>query len=134
MKDMGFKQLFKDEENPNGYLLTSFLYPENPLFIFEEFYNRLADAGLSKYKFALTWNRAQNKKNTFALQSDLKLFQLLIASVDIALIAVTDNLNLTSVLSPRTKLRAQVFSSRFSSLKHAYLCKSRNQKRSSKSS
>ena len=45
MAEMGFDQLFTEKENPEGCLLTSFIYPNNPLFIFEEFYQRLADAG-----------------------------------------------------------------------------------------
>ena len=49
MADMGFDQLFTDQENPEGCLLTSFIYPDNPLFIFEEFYQRLADAGKLKF-------------------------------------------------------------------------------------
>ena len=42
---MGFQQLYKDIENPFGYLTTSFLYPKNPLFVFDEFQSRLSDYG-----------------------------------------------------------------------------------------
>ena len=42
---MGFSQLFEDKENPDGCFLTSFIYPNDPLFIFDEFYQRLGDTG-----------------------------------------------------------------------------------------
>jgi len=42
---MGFKCVNDLCENPQGYLITSYKYPNNPLFVFEEFYQRLADAG-----------------------------------------------------------------------------------------
>ena len=45
MAKMGFKQLFQDKENPDGYIVTSFLYPNVPQFVFKEFYKRLGDAG-----------------------------------------------------------------------------------------
>lgn len=45
MLKMGFKQLFSNEENPNGYLVTTFLYPDIPQFVFDEFCKRLSDAG-----------------------------------------------------------------------------------------
>lgn len=47
MEKMGFKRLFKTEENPDGYLMTVFEYPKNPLFVFTEFYNRLSDQGIT---------------------------------------------------------------------------------------
>ncbi|XP_076817684.1 2-aminoethylphosphonate--pyruvate transaminase-like [Clavelina lepadiformis] len=45
MTKMGFRQLIDDEKNPNGYFVTSFVHPINPLFVFEEFYQRLSDRG-----------------------------------------------------------------------------------------
>ncbi|XP_076817685.1 2-aminoethylphosphonate--pyruvate transaminase-like [Clavelina lepadiformis] len=45
MNKMGFRQLIDDAKNPNGYLLTSFLHPINPLFLFDKFYERLSDKG-----------------------------------------------------------------------------------------
>ena len=45
MMKMGFKQLYKDAENPNGYIVTSFQYPNIPQFVFDEFSKRLSDAG-----------------------------------------------------------------------------------------
>lgn len=45
MQKMGFKQLYKDTENPNGYIVTSFQYPNIPQFVFDEFSKRLSDAG-----------------------------------------------------------------------------------------
>ena len=45
MEKMGFKRIFTDEDNPQGYMMTVFEYPRNPLFVFPEFYNRLSDAG-----------------------------------------------------------------------------------------
>ena len=45
MTKMGFKLLYKDNENPNGYIVTSFIYPNIPQFVFEEFARRLSDAG-----------------------------------------------------------------------------------------
>jgi len=43
---IGFEQLYKDSENPNGYIVTSFKYPDIPQFVFDEFSNRLSDAGI----------------------------------------------------------------------------------------
>lgn len=45
MKEMGFLQIYSEEENPQGYLTTAFRHPDNPLFVFEEFQNRLSDYG-----------------------------------------------------------------------------------------
>ena len=45
MAGMGFSQRYRDKENPEGFLVTSYVYPNNPLFIFDEFYQRLADTG-----------------------------------------------------------------------------------------
>lgn len=63
MADMGFDQLFTDRENPDGCLLTSFVYPNNPLFIFEEFYQRLGDTG------HLICSEAQSLKNCIRIGS-----------------------------------------------------------------
>ena len=45
MLKMRFEQLHSDCENPNGYLVTSFKYPDIPQFIYSEFCARLDDAG-----------------------------------------------------------------------------------------
>ena len=43
MKEMGFKELLK--ESDQGYIITSFFFPDDPNFQFEEFYSRLSDKG-----------------------------------------------------------------------------------------
>jgi len=45
MKEMGFKQLIRDADNPNGYLLTAFKYPLISRFVFDEFQQRLNEEG-----------------------------------------------------------------------------------------
>jgi len=45
MQEMGFQQLFRETENPHGYLTTCFRHPKNPLFVFDEFQSRLSDYG-----------------------------------------------------------------------------------------
>lgn len=40
---MGFKELLK--ESDQGYIITSFYYPDHPNFKFEEFYERLSEKG-----------------------------------------------------------------------------------------
>ena len=39
MREMGFKEYIRPEDQ--GYIITSFPYPEHPNFNFEEFYQRL---------------------------------------------------------------------------------------------
>ena len=39
MRKMGFKEYLKPEDQ--GYIITSFLYPEDPNYNFEQFYERL---------------------------------------------------------------------------------------------
>lgn len=41
MAQRGFRQLV-DKEHGAGHIITSFHYPENPNFHFEDFYNRLS--------------------------------------------------------------------------------------------
>lgn len=62
MRKMGFQQLFKDSENPDGYIITSFLYPRVPQFVFKEFYKRLSDAGKKKIKSLLYEFDQYNRK------------------------------------------------------------------------
>ena len=47
MRAMGFKEYLKPELQ--GYIITSFRYPEHPNFTFEEFYERLNDRGYVIY-------------------------------------------------------------------------------------
>ncbi|MBN1346623.1 MAG: 2-aminoethylphosphonate--pyruvate transaminase [Phycisphaerae bacterium] len=47
MREMGFKEYLKPELQ--GYIITSFLYPRDPKFSFEEFYRRLNDKGYVIY-------------------------------------------------------------------------------------
>ena len=61
MSKMGFKQLFQDDENPDGYIVTSFHYPNVPQFIFEEFVKRLSDAGKPAYTQGDTRKRSSPK-------------------------------------------------------------------------
>ena len=57
MKKLGFKE-FLDEQH-DGYIITSYKFPEDENFDFSEFYNRLANAGennnnaitVSNYRF-----------------------------------------------------------------------------------
>ena len=60
MCELGFKQLYKDTENPQGYLTTSFRFPTNPLFVFEEFQSRLSDYG--KFMLIRKINKSPNFK------------------------------------------------------------------------
>ena len=43
MNEMGFKELLKDSDQ--GYIITSFYYPDHPNFDFEAFYKRLSEKG-----------------------------------------------------------------------------------------
>ena len=43
MREMGFKELL--EESVQGYIITSFYFPDHPNFCFEEFYSRLSNIG-----------------------------------------------------------------------------------------
>lgn len=43
MQKMGFKTYLKSEDQ--GYIITSFYYPEHPNFNFQEFYERLSEKG-----------------------------------------------------------------------------------------
>ena len=47
MRAMGFKEYLRPEDQ--GYIITSFPYPEHPKFVFEEFYRRLNDQGYVIY-------------------------------------------------------------------------------------
>ena len=49
MAEMGFRRLYNDTENPNGYISTAFFIPVNPLFVYREFRNRLSDYGKMVY-------------------------------------------------------------------------------------
>lgn len=48
---MGFEQYFLNEENPEGFISTSYLVPMNPLFVLNEFRSRLSDCGMSLVLF-----------------------------------------------------------------------------------
>ncbi len=52
MKKLGFKCFLSDDLQ--GYFITSFLYLENPNFIFDDFYNKLNDKGYILYAGCLT--------------------------------------------------------------------------------
>ncbi len=43
MQKMGFKTYLKPKDQ--GYIITSFYYPEHPNFVFKEFYERLSEKG-----------------------------------------------------------------------------------------
>ena len=43
MKQMGFKAYLKPEDQ--GYIITSFFYPDHPKFDFPQFYERLSEKG-----------------------------------------------------------------------------------------
>jgi len=47
MRAMGFREYL--ESDKQGYIITSFRYPEHPNFTFEEFYERLNDKGYVIY-------------------------------------------------------------------------------------
>lgn len=47
LKELGFKEYLSRELQ--GYIITSFRYPENPKFIFKEFYQKLNERGLVIY-------------------------------------------------------------------------------------
>ena len=47
MKKMGFREYLKPEDQ--GYIITSFLYPEHPNFQFERFYKLLSEKGFVIY-------------------------------------------------------------------------------------
>lgn len=47
MRAMGFKEYLRPKDQ--GYIITSFPYPEHPKFVFEEFYRRLNDQGYVIY-------------------------------------------------------------------------------------
>ena len=43
MKRLGFKELL--DESVQGYIITSYFYPNDPNFNFMDFYNRLNEKG-----------------------------------------------------------------------------------------
>lgn len=47
MRELGFREYLKPEHQ--GYIITSFFYPEHPAFVFEEFYARLSQRGYVIY-------------------------------------------------------------------------------------
>jgi 2-aminoethylphosphonate-pyruvate transaminase len=47
MRELGFREYLRPEWQ--GYIITSFLYPDDPRFDFKEFYNRLHDKGFIIY-------------------------------------------------------------------------------------
>lgn len=47
MREMGFKEYLRPEDQ--GYIITSFLYPQVPNFSFEQFYERLNEKGYVIY-------------------------------------------------------------------------------------
>ena len=52
MKEMGFKEFLDDAHD--GYIITSYYYPEDPNFSFEEFDTRLGSKGQGIYPGQLT--------------------------------------------------------------------------------
>lgn len=52
MQKMGFKAYLKPEDQ--GYIITSFYYPDHPNFSFQQFYERLSDKGHVIYPGKLT--------------------------------------------------------------------------------
>jgi len=52
MQEMGFKTYLKLEDQ--GYIITSFYYPDHPNFNFQQFYKRLSDKGHVIYPGKLT--------------------------------------------------------------------------------
>ncbi|MFQ5792967.1 MAG: 2-aminoethylphosphonate--pyruvate transaminase, partial [Acidobacteriota bacterium] len=52
MRDLGFKEYVSPELQ--GYVITSFLYPDHPRFDFEDFYRRLSEKGFLIYPGKLT--------------------------------------------------------------------------------
>ena len=52
MQEMGFKTYLKLEDQ--GYIITSFYYPDHPNFNFQQFYERLSDKGHVIYPGKLT--------------------------------------------------------------------------------
>ncbi|MBC7876192.1 MAG: 2-aminoethylphosphonate--pyruvate transaminase [Anaerolineales bacterium] len=52
MQEMGFQAYLKPEDQ--GYIITSFYYPEHPNFNFQQFYERLSDKGHVIYPGKLT--------------------------------------------------------------------------------
>jgi len=52
MKEMGFKTYLKPKDQ--GYIITSFYYPDHPNFNFQQFYERLSDKGYVIYPGKLT--------------------------------------------------------------------------------
>lgn len=47
MREMGFEEYLKPEDQ--GYIITSFRYPRNPKFDFNDFYNHLSEKGMLIY-------------------------------------------------------------------------------------
>lgn len=47
MRALGFKEYLDD--SVAGYIITSYLYPEHPQFVFETFYKKLSDKGFAIY-------------------------------------------------------------------------------------
>ena len=56
MEKMGFIEFL--DKTHEGYIITSFLFPTDPKFFFQDFYRRLSDKGMSHlihllFKFGL---------------------------------------------------------------------------------
>jgi len=66
MKAMGFSTLLdKKREGSDGYIISSFKFPEHPNFHFEDFYKRLSSLGMdilnySTHIFLLFYDRSGN--------------------------------------------------------------------------
>lgn len=48
MDAIGFQNIIDPADNPNGYIVSTFHYPDNSRFIFERFYEKLSEAGAQK--------------------------------------------------------------------------------------
>ncbi|MDP4214147.1 MAG: 2-aminoethylphosphonate--pyruvate transaminase [Bacteroidota bacterium] len=66
MKELGFSQYLNKEIQ--GYIITSFLYPDNPHFNFDRFYNKLNDRGFVIYPGKLS------KANAFRIGNIGQIF------------------------------------------------------------
>lgn len=88
MSAMGFRPYLPQEDR--GYIITSFHYPADPKFVFEDFYQRLADKGFIIYPGKLT------KTDCFRIGTIGRIFPADVRALLTAIREVLDDMGIAS--------------------------------------
>ncbi len=96
MRELGFKEYLKPEKQ--GYIITSFLYPDHPNFSFKTFYKRLNDKGYVIYPGKLS------HADCFRIGNIGKIY---VDDIDLLLTSVKEALQEMEVLETSEKVAIQ---------------------------